>query len=410
MRRFEAEGDERGRGEALRLLGMTQMFAGDLAASRATFDEAEGVLVAAGDVAGQGWVAQNRAWASLLLGDVAFTEDEVARASDLFAQVGDITGAAWAQGLLAFVRFVQGRTEEAEALAAPILDVSGGHGDRWATAMMRGLVSSLRLWEGAVDVAVRDAEVATQSFRDLGDPWGLSLALATHGRALAMSGRVDDGFALLAEASEVSRKPDGVAGVGEMAIVALAAQVGEPERVDDLLLRLVIPEAGGTLTLPERDATLALIALQQGHVHTVPDAGGRAFGHAVAALVHAGRGELEDALAASSGVDACPEATYLDRAMADVAAGLALVRAGRVDEGTARVDRAVATVGGTDDRIGGATVALARAVAASAAGLPWAVEARTEAALALARLGLTSAGWETAFELAVGIHPPTPVA
>ncbi len=405
--RFASEGDDRGRGEALRLLGLTHMFGSDLDAARAALDEAGEAFAAAGDRAGQGWVAQNLAWVGMLLGDVASTETEVSRAIELFDDVDETVGRAWAHGLLAFVRFAQGRRDEAQELAEEILDATAGHEDRWATAMMRGLIGSLRLWEGDVAGALAHTGLATQSFRDLGDPWGLSVSLATHGRALAMSGRIDDGFAAVDESAAVGQHT-GRIGPGEMAGLALAVQVGEPARAAGVLAR-ARAEATGMLGATESEATFALATLQEGGRPEVPEAGGRAFGHAAAAVVAAGRGETDRALAEAEAVDGCEEATYLDRALADVAAGLTLVRGDRVDEGVARIASARAAVDATDDRVGQAVMSLAAAVAAEAGGRPDAVAERSAAAIALARIGLVAGGWETAFRLAAGISTPAAV-
>jgi hypothetical protein len=162
------------------------------------------------------------------------------------------------------------------------------------------------------------------------------------------------------------------------------------------------PEVGGT-------ATFALATLQEGGRPEVPDPGNRAFGHAAAAVIAAGRGELDGALAAADAVTRCDEATFLDLALADVAAGLALVRADRVEEGVGRVAAARAALEATDDRVGQAVMSLAAAVAAEAGGLPEAVAERSAAAIALARIGLVASGWETAFRQAAGIGAPATV-
>lgn len=304
--RFAAAGDARGEGEALRLLGLTQVFAGDPMAAMATFDEAEAALHDTDDAAGLGWVAQNKAWAALLVGDLAATEIEVERCTELFRRAGDIVGLSWATGLLAFVRFGQGRVAEAEALAARILDAADGHGDRWAVAMMRGLVASIRLWDGQVDEALALATEATQGFRDLGDPWGLAIALGTNGRALAMTGQVEEGFAVVAE-SRRRRTGDGDVRTGpDMGLIALALQVGEPERVASVLAGARDLMPSGSLGADERDTTLALAALQQAHPDVAPPASGRAFGLAVAALVRSARGEVEAAVADADAARARP--------------------------------------------------------------------------------------------------------
>jgi len=409
--RFAAEGDARGEGEALRLLGLTQVFAGDPRSAMLTFEEAEVALAGTGDDADLGWVAQNKAWAALLVGELDHTESEVERSTLLFQRAGDVVGASWAAGLLAFVRFAQGRVDEAEALASRILEEADGHGDRWAAAMMRSLIASIRLWAGRVDEALALSTEATQGFRELGDPWGLVIALGTNGRALAMAGHVEDGFAVLADCRPKRTDGGGATGVEgpEMAMVALAVQIGEPERVASILGRAA--EASiGTLGTEERDATLALAALQRGEVAGPVPSTDRAFGAAIAALVLAARGDVEAAIRTADAASGADDATYLDRITADVAAGLALARSDRPDDALARLDRARDAAAATSDRIAPAVVALARAIVAGASGATDPVEERTEAAVALARLGLSATGWETAFCLAAGVRPPQPVS
>ena len=317
--RFATEGDDVGRGEALRLLGMSQMFAGQLDEATASITEAGAAFARAGDRSGQGWARQNLAWVGMLAGDLATTEVEVDQALELFAEVDDTVGRAWAQGLLAFVLFAQGRREEAEDLATSILRDATGRGDRWAVAMMRSLVGSLRLWSGRVAEALEETAAASQSFRDLGDPWGLSVSLATHGRALAMSGQVDEGFEAIL--SSVHPGSDARAShVVAMATLALAVQVGEPQR-GGADRDVGVPGPGGTMGQSESEVTYALAQLQQGRVVELPEADGRAFGYAASALVAAANGDGEEALARAAAVEDCREATYLDRALAHVAAG-----------------------------------------------------------------------------------------
>lgn len=406
--RYVTEGDDRGLGEALRLLGLAQMFSGHMAEATESVTEARDAFARAGDRAGQGWAQQSMAWVAMLSGDLETTETEVGHAVSLFAGVDETVGTAWAMGLLAYVRFAQGRREEAETLATSILSGASSRGDRWASAMMHSLLGSLRLWSGQVADALEETAQASQSFRDLGDPWGLSISMATHGRALAMSGQVDRGFDAIASAirPHQSGRPSDI---GLMSTLALAVQVGEPARAD-AVGALHRPQPGGILTDAEGTATYALAQLQQGRVPPVPEAHGRAYGYAVGALVAAAAAQRGDALERAAAVEHCPEATYLDRALAHIAGALALVGQGREAEGEERVGEARDAVEGTDDRVGQAMVALAGAVVAEVAGTPSAVADRSAAEITVARLGLTAEGWSTAFALAAGSRPPVPVA
>ena len=143
---------------------------------------------------GEAWALQNLAWISFLTGQVDEAERRLHDSVATFSEIGDTGGMAWALGLFAYVRFQQGRIDEAEALGSQVLAEARTRGDRWAAGMMLVLLASVRLWTGrtheAIDLAIR----ARESFDAIHDPFGLMQAGAVLGRALAMSGRVDDGL------------------------------------------------------------------------------------------------------------------------------------------------------------------------------------------------------------------------
>ncbi len=102
-------------------------------------------------------------------------------------------------------------------------------------------------------------------------------------------------------------------------------------------------------------------------------------------------------------VDASPRATYLDRLTAGTARALAHAR--RHDEAacTAAFDQLRAAADATEDRVSQALVRLADATAASALGRTDAAGRMAEAERRLAEIGLTGAGWRTAFSLSLGL-------
>lgn len=106
-------------------------------------------------------------------------------------------------------------------------------------------------------------------------------------------------------------------------------------------------------------------------------------------------------------VDASPRATYLDRLTAGTARALAHAR--RHDEAacTAAFDQLRAAADATEDRVSQALVRLADATAASALGRTDAAGRMAEAERRLAEIGLTGAGWRTAFSLGLGLRPTT---
>ena len=91
--------------------------------------------------------------------------------------------------------------------------------------------------------------------------------------------------------------------------------------------------------------------------------------------------------------------------MADIARGFASVQLGRPEEGEEAFCAALSNVDATGDRTQQAIARLARARALEAVGRREASVALDEARAALGRIGITAAGWDTAFRAAAGDAP-----
>jgi tetratricopeptide (TPR) repeat protein len=326
--------------QALRQRGFIELFGGSLTDAEWYFGEAESVYRELDDERGLAYVEQHRAWAAFMSGDLDLADTSLHHAADTLTRLGDRNGVGWALGLLAFVRFFQRRFSEAEDLATIVGDEANARGDDWAAAMMQVLIADLRLWQGKLDEALSNAEQARNRFRRLGDKIGLIQALAAVIRAQVALGRVaamnrsSEELLTLADSSPLGPVPLlAVAGAAMHrgdALVALGA-------VDRAMSQMVDIRSGSfeahvirsiaLSQLGRLDDAMAALELLPERERTYP------FARVASALVHGLTGDVDEALADAELVLDDPGATYLDRAIAAVAAAGA--HAARHDEAAA---------------------------------------------------------------------------
>lgn len=408
---FTDLGDPAGRARALRQRAMAEIFGG-------RFDDAERSSLAAldgfaevGDRAGRAWALQHLAWICFVTGRTDEADRHVQAALDSFTELDDRRGMSWAAGLLAWIRFQQDRLEEAGPLAEQVLAEARSRRDPWAIAMMLMLISSMRLWQGQTDEAVDLAAEAAGGFEALGDPSGGQQARAVLGRATVMAGRVEEGFRLLDDAGPVfgpslTDEPEGrVLGV---VLVATAVQVGEPDRVG----RLSHVDQADLAVAAVADVTAALVRLQAGDLEAATDLLAR-YPHtaspsylAARALVAAAAGD-DEALVIAERLRTLSGATYLDRASAEAAAALRAAADGE-HEASRRaaldhLDRLQRQIEPTGDRTARALAALTRARVLTRLDHPDAAAARDSAHEIVLELGIEPVGWDTVFDLALGV-------
>ena len=403
-------GDQRGRAEALRQRAMVEIFDGRLPEAAGSARDALKAFELVGDRAGQGWAQQNLAWTSFMEGRLTEADDRLHAALDLFGSVGDTRGRAWCNGLLAWVRYQQGRLTDARELGQRVLGEAEDREDPWATAMMRMLMGSICLWAGETEVAVRAASEALDSFVALGDSYGLGQAQALLGRALVMTGQVDEGFSVLdahASASGADRGDRQVSespGLGaarqmlaRMAILGAALQIGETGRADEAIAWLD-PEQGGWGDDPH--VGRALYLLQAGRWDEAEQAMAPARGSsdparlAVEALLSAVRGHGRAAELVEQ-IEPLGSTTYLDRTMAHLAAGLEAAATGHAENALAHRSRALESVAATEDRVAHAVAALFSAAIARMVDAPDAADEQARADAEFAELGVEPEGWRT---------------
>ncbi|MGQ0430795.1 MAG: adenylate/guanylate cyclase domain-containing protein [Microthrixaceae bacterium] len=413
-------GDASGEAEVLRLRGFGALFRHEYDTATDLLEEAMARFEALEDRRGVAWALQNLAWCAFYSGRAEEAEVRLRRAAAEFEDLGDQGGLGWAKGLLAWTRFQQGYMVEAGEMAEAILEDARRGWDRWGLGMMLVLAGSVRLWTGRTLGAIERLEEARQLFEEINDPFGTGQSAAVLGRALVLSGRVEEGLALVAaigdQAGLRGSEPENI--VATMAGLSALVQVGDIARSEALLARvpnLVGDDAASELIVgdTERVTALGLHRLQSGDVTGAVAILARMADRlapgidpnlsSALALAHAAHGALDDAIAEADAVDAHARSSYMDRLVAGVARGLALAREGEHAASVAEFDQLRAAADGTEDRVSQALVRLADAAAASTRGDVDAAARAAEADRRLDDLGLSHTGWRAAFSLALGL-------
>ncbi|MGA9279465.1 ATP-binding protein, partial [Ilumatobacter sp.] len=319
--------------------GFVEVFGGSLEEADRILAEAETMADEFDDRRRLAWIRQHQAWVAFLSGDTGLAEERLTASSGLFDELGDRSGSSWALGLLAYVRFFERRFSDAESLATVVRRDAVEVGELWAPAMMDSLMASIRLWTGRFSDAEELSRRALAGFRELNDRFGIVQALAPRMRALVALGRNQEAERSLEEALSLADSFGDLA-IPTMAAAGTAAHLGLGARAVALsevaLSRMLAMHADGS----EARITLALGLCQVGD----PD---RAlatllevrepspYSRSVTALASAMAGMRDEALAAAQLVVADDTSTYLDRVLADIAGGAALM----VDDPVAGIER-----------------------------------------------------------------------
>ena len=342
---LRAAGDLVQLADALRQRGFMELFGGSLVDAEWFLGEADAVYATLDDERGRAYVEQHRAWLAFLAGELELADERLHRAADTLERLGDRNGVGWAFGLLAFVRFFQRRFGEAEDLAVIVGAEADQRGDDWAAAMMQTLMADLRLWSGRLTDALGHAEQARNRFRRLGDPFGMVQALSALIRVQVALGRTvarrrtAEELLALADASPAGPIPlIAVAGAAMHAGDARVAfdTIGRAE--DDMVRRgtghfeATVIRAIASAQLNMVDEAVAAIESLSAEARTFPFAG------AASALVQWLAGDPVAALREAAAVTAAPGASYLDRAIAAVAASGAHSSLADVASATAVLD------------------------------------------------------------------------
>ncbi|MFV1990615.1 MAG: tetratricopeptide repeat protein, partial [Acidimicrobiales bacterium] len=369
-----------------------------------------------GDKAGEGWCLQNLAWLAFQHGQIQQAETRLQNSIELFKSVGDEGGLGWANGLLAHVRFYQGETKEAERLASAVLAEAKDRGDTWGHGMISILLASISLWSGRSQQAVERASVTLGDFDRIDDVGGQVQALSVLGRAQMASGTVAEARRSLLRGIELARTMPGHSMLGLAYMVALGAAVQSGDSDWAVQLMSSAPaESGSEVVEADRIVTIAMAKLQLGEPVLLDELSGQLSGadgpgpennlRSAVALMHAVRGDLDEALMHSDLVIADEKATYLDRRTSYLAKGLALARSGDLDATRATFDEAIVLLDSTQSLLSQAVIRLAQATAMLHLGSEDADALRAEAERRLYSLNVTAKGWRQVFNTAVGSEP-----
>ena len=128
-------------------------------------------------------------------------------------------------------------------------------------------------------------------------------------------------------------------------------------------------------------------------------------------LARAADGDVDGARALALKVAGLESSTYSDRIMAMLGGGLGQARIGEHEVADAWLRTARELADGTEDHLLAAVVRVAEARAAAALGRPEADDDLHRAHVALAAMGVSQPGWDTAFRLAAGLpYRPAPMS
>ncbi len=410
---FEAIGDRRGVGAALRVQGMSRLFAGDSDRAESLLDAAVVELAAADDRIGEAWARQNLAWSSFARGRADEAERRIDEALAVFTELGDQTGVAWSRGLLGFVRMFQGRLDESRGLAEETLVEARATGDRWGEGMMLDLLASVELWSGNASRACALSADAVDVLDATGDVVGRYFARALRGRALVHAGHIDEGFDLLRDSIAEIDRSGGVEEIVVTAAVLSAALLGDTARIDAWF--------GPDPAPPERRAGLdserrfgwALHAVLQGRVdaaRSLLEADSEAvsksgFGLSLVAIERAIAGDAAAVAVAAARLDAIPGATFIDRTIAGAAAACVAARHGDGPAALAALSAIeVLSAGASDDVVVAQIVAWVTYVVAAALGSSEAPDRERDAAAFSRRLGVAEPRWPVVLGRAAGVE------
>lgn len=348
-------GDRRELAISLSDRGFVEVFGGSLPDADRLLAEAESVADELGDPRQIAWIRQHQAWVAFLSGDAELAEERLAVALGLFDDLGDRSGISWANGMLAYVRFFERRFDEAERLADVVRQEALATGERWAPAMMDALVSSIRLWSGRFVEAEELSRRALAGFRELGDRFGIVQALAPRMRALVALGRTQEAERSLEESVALADSFGDLA-FPTQAAAGTAAHLGLGERAVALAEVALERTEAMHANASEARVGLALAHCQVGDPEValttlleVDDE--RPYTSCVRAIASGMLGDHDAAIAHADPVLADPSSTYLDRVMAGMAAGAALLARGDLEAARERLDAARATADRAGDEV-----------------------------------------------------------
>jgi class 3 adenylate cyclase/tetratricopeptide (TPR) repeat protein len=411
---WQRVGDRRGEGSALRRIGWTRLFAGDLDGAEPVLLEALDAFREADALRGQAWAHQNLAWIAYGRGDHELAETRLADSIELFRKIGDWGGLIWATGMLGWARYGQGLVDEAETHAQQAMVEARDQGDLWQVGMMNVLLASIRVWQGRTEDAVTHGREAWRTFAGLDDEWGELQAVGPLSLALMLSGDFEEAERLRADIQSRAQAHPGMENYHRYSVgitAMLSVGMGEPQKALDALADDDTVPGDRRYGSNDTLMTRGLALLQLGRIDEAVDLltttvasmsqpGPRSQTSAALSLALAADGQIDRARSvATSVIDG--DGSYIDRVMALIALAGGSVQAGEGAAAIDALDRATRLVAGTQDRLSDAMVALARARVLEALEQPFAGGAEVEAQDRLMAIRIEARGWDNVIRRAV---------
>jgi non-specific serine/threonine protein kinase len=143
-----------------------------------------------GDERGMAQALNNLGWISLFQGDYAAAEETLRRCLDIRRRLGDRRNVAFTMTTLAWTMSRMSDIEDARSLLEQARRLFTELGERQLLAYNRSVAAEIDAREGnAADAAHSLEEFSVPVFREIGDRFGLCIALAVLGDALLLDGR-----------------------------------------------------------------------------------------------------------------------------------------------------------------------------------------------------------------------------
>ncbi|MFG3049644.1 ATP-binding protein [Kitasatospora sp. NPDC048239] len=176
-----------------------------------------------------------------------------------------------------FGAFVAGRLDEMRGLLEDAVEGCRRHGSGNDLAFILQIrAKMMNDWPGGTEQGVRDGEESLELFRQAGNRWGMSQALAARGESMANQDLTDEAVESYQRAIE------------------LAEELGAPQEVPMLRVHLGGALLGRDIDEGERYIREALASIEPGKNQA--SNGALLFGHLMLCGLHAYRGEYDEAL------------------------------------------------------------------------------------------------------------------
>ncbi len=206
LTRWRAMGDARGEAQSFASMGWISWRRCRFSDARSLSEQSLVLHRAAGDEQGAAQALSNIGWAALFVGDLEEAERALHESLAIRERLGDRRNSAFVQTTLAWVFLRRGRVGDAEALLRIARATFEHLGERQLLAFNARVMAEIHLGADAAEQAIELLKtISLPVFRDIGDRWGLMVALLVLGDALVACGRFDDARSAHAESLMTAR-------------------------------------------------------------------------------------------------------------------------------------------------------------------------------------------------------------